>query len=157
ALGFALALAPNGSGEVYLAVPFARGRAAAELTERDGALQFARAVSNWEAKLSRVTIELPPAGRASGETLKTAAAHILIDRDGLALQPGPRRYTRSWIRDGATMAAALLRVGCTAEPCEFIRWYARFQRPDGFVPCCVDRTGPDWLVEHDSHGQLIFT
>jgi hypothetical protein len=26
---------------------------------------------------------------------------------------------------------------------------------DGFVPCCVDRDGPDWLVEHDSHGQLI--
>jgi hypothetical protein len=23
------------------------------------------------------------------------------------------------------------------------------------VPCCVDHNGPDWLVEHDSHGQLI--
>jgi hypothetical protein len=43
----------------------------------------------------------------------------------------------------------------TALP-DFIRWYAPFQRRTGFVPCCVDRNGPDWLVEHDSHGQLIY-
>src|SRR5580692_9532577 len=35
----------------------------------------------------------------------TATAHILITRRGPALQPGPRRYTRSWIRDGAMMSA----------------------------------------------------
>src|SRR5262249_27762827 len=40
---------------------------------------------------------------------------------------------------------------------EFIRWYAGHQAPDGNVPCAVDRNGPDWLVEHDSHGELIFT
>lgn len=85
----------------------------------------------------------------------TAAAHILLTRDGPALQPGPRRYTRSWIRDGATMAAALLRMGSPEPVRDFIRWYAPFQRADGFVPCCVDREGVDWLVEHDSHGQLI--
>jgi hypothetical protein len=38
---------------------------------------------------------------------------------------------------------------------EFIRWYAPHQRADGFVPCCVDSEGTDWLVEHDSHGQLL--
>lgn len=85
----------------------------------------------------------------------TATAHILVTRSGPALQPGPRRYTRSWIRDGAMMSAALLRLGRTQEVREFIRWYAPHQRADGFVPCCVDREGSDWLVEHDSHGQLI--
>jgi hypothetical protein len=85
----------------------------------------------------------------------TAAAHILVTRSGPALQPGPRRYTRSWIRDGAMMSAALLRMGHGREVREFIRWYAPHQRADGFVPCCVDREGVDWLVEHDSHGQLI--
>ncbi|MFO1468263.1 MAG: discoidin domain-containing protein [Steroidobacteraceae bacterium] len=85
----------------------------------------------------------------------TAAAHVLVTRDGPALQPGARRYTRSWIRDGAMMSAALLRLGCREPVAEFIRWYAPFQRTDGFVPCCVDRQGPDWLVEHDSHAQLI--
>jgi len=85
----------------------------------------------------------------------TATAHILITRSGPALQPGPRRYTRSWIRDGAIMGAALLRMGHADEVRDFIRWYAPNQRSDGFVPCCVDSEGIDWLVEHDSHGQLI--
>ena len=85
----------------------------------------------------------------------TATAHILVTRSGPALQPGPRRYTRSWIRDGAMMSAALLRMGHAEEVRDFIRWYAPNQRADGFVPCCVDREGVDWLVEHDSHGELI--
>ena len=85
----------------------------------------------------------------------TATAHILVTRSGPALQPGPRRYTRSWIRDGAMMSAALLRMGHAGEVRDFIRWYAPNQREDGFVPCCVDREGIDWLVEHDSHGELL--
>ncbi len=85
----------------------------------------------------------------------TATAHILVTRAGPALQPGPRRYTRSWIRDGAMMSAALLRMGHAQEVREFIRWYAPHQRADGFVPCCVDIEGTDWLVEHDSHGELL--
>ena len=85
----------------------------------------------------------------------TATAHILVTRSGAALQPGPRRYARSWIRDGTIMSAALLRMGHVKEVAEFICWYAPHQRADGFVPCCVDGNGPDWLVEHDSHGQLI--
>ena len=89
------------------------------------------------------------------EAALTATSHILVTRSGAALQPGPRRYTRSWIRDGAMMSAALLRMGHAGEVAEFIRWYAPYQRVDGFVPCCVDDQGPDWLVEHDSHGELI--
>ncbi len=86
----------------------------------------------------------------------TATAHILVTRSGPALQPGPRRYTRSWIRDGAMMSAALLRMGHVDEVREYIRWYAPKQRADGFVPCCVDADGVvDWLVEHDSHGELL--
>jgi len=85
----------------------------------------------------------------------TATAHVLVTRSGPALQPGPRRYTRSWIRDGAMMGAALLRMGHAPEVREFIRWYAPHQRADGFVPCCVDGEGIDWLVEHDSHGELL--
>jgi hypothetical protein len=85
----------------------------------------------------------------------TATAHILVTRSGPALQPGPRRYTRSWIRDGAMMSAALLRMGHAEAVRDFIRWYAPNQREDGFVPCCVDREGIDWLVEHDSHGELL--
>jgi hypothetical protein len=160
ALCFDLNVAPGVPQEVYLAIPFG---SAGEIHDapllpagRSGAEQFATAVHQWRAQLAAVDIHLPGAARAAIDTLKTAAAHVLINRDGPALQPGPRRYTRSWIRDGAIMGSALLRVGCAEAMREFIRWYAQYQRDDGFVPCCVDRDGPDWLVEHDSHGQLVY-
>jgi hypothetical protein len=111
----------------------------------------------WETRLGRVRIRLGNGGAGCIEALRTATAHILVNRDGPALQPGPRRYTRSWIRDGATMAAALLRMGLADEVRDFLRWYAPHQAADGNVPCAVDRSGPDWLPEHDSHGQLAFT
>ena len=109
----------------------------------------------WLLKLASAQLQGASWAMDAIQTQLTATAHILITQSGPALQPGPRRYTRSWIRDGTIMSAALLRMGCTKEVREFIRWYAPFQRADGFVPCCVDRDGVDWLVEHDSHGQLI--
>jgi hypothetical protein len=51
----------------------------------------------------------------------TATAHILVTRSGPALQPGPRRYMRSWIRDGTVMSAALLRMGRADEVRELVR------------------------------------
>jgi hypothetical protein len=48
-------------------------------------------------------------------------------------------------------------MGRSDEVRDFLRWYAPHQAADGNVPCCVDRSGPDWLPEHDSHGQLIYT
>jgi hypothetical protein len=80
----------------------------------------------------------------------------LINRDGPAIQPGPRRYTRSWVRDCVIMGAALAKAGLPQPLHVFLEWYAPFQREDGFVPCVVDRDGIDWLVEHDSHGQFLW-
>ena len=110
---------------------------------------------NWDAKLPVTQWSAGAWGADATRAALTAAAHVLVTRSGAALQPGPRRYTRSWIRDGTIMSAALLRMGRVEEVREFVRWYAPFQRADGFVPCCVDGNGADWLVEHDSHGQLI--
>lgn len=107
--------------------------------------------------LGRLEIQLPSWAEGVVETLKTAAAHILINRDGPALQPGPRRYSRSWIRDGALMGAALARVGLFEAGRDFIRWYVDYQTPDGNLPDCVDRDGSEWLPEYDSWGQLIFS
>jgi hypothetical protein len=158
ALAFDLDLAPGVPREVHLAAPFgvADAAAAAAAVERDGAAAFAAATADWRARLGAVAFELPAAAREHADAVRTAAGHVLINRDGPALQPGPRRYTRSWIRDGAIMAAALLRVGRRDEACAFTRWYATHQAPDGNVPCCVDRNGPDWLPEHDSHGELVY-
>jgi hypothetical protein len=159
ALAFDLDLGARATRDVYLAVPFglADGAAASELAGTSGPDAFDAAIAEWRTRLGAVAFELPPIARDHADTVRTASAQILVNRDGPALQPGPRRYTRSWIRDGALMAAALLRVGQSADACAFTRWYATHQKPeDGNVPCCVDRRGPDWLPEHDSHGELVY-
>jgi hypothetical protein len=121
-----------------------------------GEAPFDLAVRHWKTTLGGVDISLPPEGQGVVETLKTAAAHILINRDGPALQPGPRRYSRAWIRDGALMGAALLRLGCNEAMRDFLRWYAGYQTADGNLPDCVDREGCEWLPEYDSWGEFIF-
>jgi hypothetical protein len=160
ALRYDLDLAPGAVQEVCLAIPFGTVDMAAAQTGspagRSRSEQFDTAVRKWEAKLSVPDIRLPPEAQGVAYTLKTAAAHILINRDGPALQPGPRRYSRSWIRDGALMGAALLRMGCKAEMRDFIRWYAGYQTADGNLPDCVDREGCEWLPEYDSWGEFIF-
>jgi F5/8 type C domain len=159
ALRYDLDLPPASTRDVYLAIPFeaADGVRVALSGDVDTEARHDAAVREWSAKLGRIDIRLPAFARAFTDTFRTAVAHILINRDGPALQPGPRRYSRSWIRDGATMAAALLRAGCTDEVRDYVRWYARHQAADGTVPCCVDRDGPDWLAEYDSQGELIYT
>jgi hypothetical protein len=161
AFAWDLDVEPGGAREVEVAVPFDEppplgpvadaDLAAADLTTLDGVTRY------WERKLGKVGIRLPASAAACVDTVRTATAHILVNRDGPALQPGPRRYLRSWIRDGATMSAALLRMGCADEVRDFLDWYAPHQAADGNVPCAVDRKGADWLPEHDSHGQLVFT
>ena len=118
--------------------------------------EFERALTDWEEKLDAPDIRLPPAAAGVIETLRTAAAHILINRDGPALRPGPRRYSRSWIRDGVLMAAALARMGLSGAGRDFVRWYAGFQAADGNLPDCVDQESSEWLPEFDSWGELIF-
>ena len=141
-LGFALA--PGASHERSI-LSGARGHTAATASTQ--------AAFDWKACLRADLWSGNGWAREALDPALTATAHILVTRSGPALQPGPRRYTRSWIRDGAMMSAALLRMGHAGEVLEFIRWYAPHQRGDGFVPCCVDRDGVDWLVEHDSHGR----
>ncbi len=162
ALCFDLDLKPGAAKEVFLAIPFGTSEASAEgsagvsLREVSGPEEMERTVRDWEAMLGSVEIRLPPESTHIGDTMKTAVAHILINRDGPALHPGPRRYSRSWIRDGAIMGAALLRAGHPEGIRDFIRWYAGYQADDGNVPDCTGRDGTEWLPEFDAYGQFIY-
>ena len=115
-----------------------------------------KALARWRKTLGAVRWQVPECAAPAFDCFRTAAGHILINRDGPAIQPGPRRYTRSWVRDCVIMGAALAKAGLPRALREFLTWYARFQRADGFVPCVVDRDGVDCLVEHDSHGQFLW-
>jgi len=162
ALRFDLTLAAGSGREVYLALPFGEMEPEADpsiihsLQRVSGPEQFERALKDWEAKLGAVGIQVPQQVQAVADTFKTAAGHILINRDGPALHPGPRRYNRSWIRDGAIMGAALIRSGYPTAIRDFIRWYAQFQTDDGNIPDCVDREGTEWLPEFDAYGEFIY-
>lgn len=161
ALLFNLNLEPGSAHEFHLAVPFGAvldgDMCIAAIKNEPGPVQFARAIQSWEQQDSgSFEIFVPLHLRRLANTVKTAAAHIRINRDGPALHPGPRRYCRSWIRDGVVMGAALLRVGCTDALRDFLRWYAGFQADDGTLPDCTDAEGSEWLPEYDAYGQLIF-
>lgn len=152
ALAYELELAPGASRIVELAVPF--HGVSPVVPSFDTALTAARA--SWRTRLDAVGFRVPAEAQHEIETLKTALAHILINRDGAGLQPGSRSYERSWIRDGALTSEALLRLGQGGVVRSFLDWYAPFQYENGKVPCCVDARGADPVPEHDSHGELIF-
>jgi hypothetical protein len=118
--------------------------------------QRAATAAEWREKLNRVALSVPPAAQPVADSLRTALAHILINRGGAALQPGARAYARSWIRDGAMMADELARVGHAAVGRDFVEWFAPYQFASGKVPCCVDGRGSDPVAENDSHGQFLY-
>ena len=165
ALAFDVDVPPNGARDIAIELPFpldssATGAAAAGLPgvrdATDVDRRLAIVAARWATTLDAPELELPPAAMDVVRTLRTAIANMLIERDGVRLQPGTRDYSRSWIRDGALMSVALLRTGHPDPVRAFAEWYAQYQRPNGSVPCCVDWRGADPVPEHDSHGELIF-
>ncbi|MDR6937540.1 discoidin domain-containing protein [Luteibacter sp. 3190] len=113
--------------------------------------------SAWREKLDRVSVTVPAVAQPIVDTMKSGVAQILMSRDGPALQPGTRSYSRTWVRDGAMMLEGLLRTGHEDVARDFITWYAPHQFSNGKVPCCVDARGSDPVPENDSHGELIFS
>ena len=61
-------------------------------------------------------------------------AWILVNREGPRIQPGPRCYRRSWIRDGTLTGTALTEMGFADEARAFLRWYAPYQLDEGACP-----------------------
>ena len=113
-------------------------------------------IDYWRQRLARVPIELPACAEPFSATLRASLAWVLVNREGPRIQPGPRCYRRSWIRDGTLTGTALAEMGFVDVARDFLRWYAPYQYEDGYVPCAVDRHGIDPVAEHDSHGQLIW-
>ncbi len=113
-----------------------------------GCMPAAAAYSSAEPAFDWGTKLLPAQWTGNGWAMNavraalTATAHILVTRAGPALQPGPRRYTRSWIRDGAMMSAALLRMGHSQEVREFIAGMRRISAPTGSCLAVSTARGP---------------
>jgi hypothetical protein len=149
-----MTLEPGERRTVHVLLPLG-DTAPALATPTDIDARFDAVATHWRQRLNRVRFTLPPAAKPLHDSLRSALAHMLLSRDGPALQPGTRSYARSWVRDGAMMVAGLLRLGEVDAARDFVRWYAGFLFADGKVPCCVDRRGADPVAENDSHGQFI--
>ena len=154
-LDWPMSLAPGERRSVTLALPLA-GAPPPPANATDAAARLDAVAAAWRIRLNRVGFTLPPTARPMHDSLRVALSHILLSRDGPALQPGTRSYARSWVRDGAMMVAGLLRLGEVAAAREFVDWYAGQLFASGKVPCCVDARGADPVAENDSHGQFIF-
>ncbi|MGI8611486.1 MAG: discoidin domain-containing protein [Sphingomicrobium sp.] len=142
-------LAPGASDQIVLSMA---GSGASPSWEDS----LAATQAHWREVLGRVTVRVPPGKQAVADTLATAFAHILTSRDGPMLKPGTRSYDRAWIRDGAMMSEALLRMGRSDVARAFADWYRPNLFDSGKVPCCVDFRGADPVPENDSHGEYIF-
>ena len=121
---------------------------------------FARAeaetLAHWREVLGRVTLTVPPAKQAFADTVASTFSQVLTSRDGPMLKPGTRSYNRAWVRDGAMMSEALLRMGRADVAREFATYYRGHLFANGKVPCCVDFRGADPVPENDSQGEYIF-
>jgi hypothetical protein len=146
---YRLTLGPGAARQIVLTMPAGSGVPPFEASLAD-------TVAYWRRNLSRVAISVPPAKQAFADTIATALAHVLISRDGPMLKPGTRSYDRAWIRDGAMMSEALLRMSRADVVRAFADSYGTHQFPSGKVPCCVDFRGADPVPENDSHGEYIF-
>ena len=109
----------------------------------------------WSDKINTMDFYLPASAGKLANILRSNLAYILINRDRAGIQPGSRSYERSWIRDGALTSSALLRFGVQKEVRDYLDWYAKYQYPDGKIPCVVDTRGADPVPENDSHGEFI--
>lgn len=153
ALAYDFSLAAGESREVAVAL---RTSAVSPDTTGPVAERLAAAASSWEAAVGGVDFVLPPAAARFKTAIRSTLAYILLNRAGPALHPGPRAYARSWIRDGALIDDALLRLGRAGDARAFVTWFAGHQYPNGKVPCCVDARGADPVPEHDSQGEFIY-
>ena len=98
--------------------------------------------------------------REVSDTLEAQIALILVNATRFAFKPGPRNYDRTWIRDGASQALALLWAGLIDEAKRYVLWYAERIYANGLVPPIlnVDGTvnrgyGAD--IEFDAQGEFV--
>jgi hypothetical protein len=113
----------------------------------------------WQERVGRVGIVLPDASLV--KMLRAQLGYMLINQTGPAIQPGPRKYNRSFIRDGSATAAVLLRMGLTDTARDYLRWYTDHAVHDnGLVSPILNDDGSVSRgfgsdLEYDSQGQYV--
>jgi hypothetical protein len=140
----------------------ARGSAREQSNEEAGAA-FERLADQlaqlWRTRLSNVAIRLPDPSLI--DMLRAQLAYMLLTQTGPAIQPGPRNYSRSFIRDGSATAEILMRMGMPEIARDYLRWYSEHAlHESGLVSPILDNDGKVSRgfgadLEYDSQGQYV--
>jgi len=118
-----------------------------------------RIAAGWTDRFDAFDIRLPDQDLV--DMLRAQGAYMLINQTGPAIQPGPRNYNRSFLRDGAATAAVLLRMGQPRIARDYLRWYTDHAlNPNGMISPILDEDGSinrgfGSDIEYDSQGQYI--
>ncbi|WP_295967574.1 discoidin domain-containing protein [uncultured Xanthomonas sp.] len=178
-LNYTVRLVPGAQQDVVLAFPLGTASADAQgrlppapPLDRDALLAAGRGdagrsfdalaeqvSADWQQRLGNVGLRLPDASLV--DMLRAQAAYMLINQTGPAMQPGPRNYNRSFIRDGMATSAILLRMGQAQVARDYLQWYSDHAvHPNGLVSPILnddgsvnDGFGSD--LEYDSQGEYI--
>lgn len=175
ALSYTLQLAPGATRSVVVAFPLGTAPASSDgalpepppmafgINVRDPDALFdalATRVSNdWQKRLGQVGLRLPDPSLV--DMLRAQAAYMLINQTGPAMQPGPRNYNRSFIRDGMATSAVLLRMGEARIARDYLAWYTEHGvHANGLVSPILNNdgsvnTGFGSDIEYDSQGQYV--
>jgi hypothetical protein len=113
----------------------------------------------WQERVGEVGLVLPDPTLV--QMLRAQLAYILLNQTGPAMQPGPRNYSRAFIRDGSASASVLLRMGMGSRARDFLRWYADHAVHDnGLVSPILNDDGSNCNtfgcdLEYDAQGQFV--
>lgn len=159
AMGLDYRLAPRETRDVVVAFPLAREAQPALAHDFDFESLHSSTISKWRERMGDVVIRLPDTALA--DSLRAQVAYMLLNQTGHAMQPGPRNYNRSFLRDGAATAAIMLRMGQRSVARDYLRWYAKHAvHPNGLVSPILQADGSVAQgfgsdIEYDSQGQFI--
>lgn len=117
-----------------------------------------KVVHTWQEKMGprRITVGDPEIN----DTVAAQTGLILVNATRYAFKPGPRHYSRTWIRDGASQALALLYAGLIEEAKSYVIWYSERIYDDGMVPPILNEDGSVYRgygsdIEFDAQGEFI--
>jgi hypothetical protein len=153
---FSFSLAPGESAAVVVSTPMRDG------VEPRAVVAFAatrdRVRRAWRKKLGPRRIVV--GDRDVSDTLEAQIAYILVNATRFAFKPGPRNYDRTWIRDGASQALALLWAGQIEEAKRYVLWYAERIYDNGLVPPILNvdgavNRGYGADIEFDAQGEFV--
>ncbi|MET0654095.1 MAG: discoidin domain-containing protein [Pseudoxanthomonas sp.] len=178
-LDYTVRLAPGEHRDVVLAFPLGTSRADAKTealpeapaidraaltgAKGDAGAGFDRVAvqvaQQWHSRFGKLGLSLPD--HSLVDMLRAQGAYMLLNQTGPAMQPGPRNYNRSFIRDGSATSSILLRVGQAKVSRDYLKWYSDHAvHENGLVSPILNQdgsvnTGFGSDIEYDSQGEFI--